>query len=60
MENNTNANTQNNGKPGFFSLLYRTRLMLRKGDVTILNLSVLFSIISLLCAPWLVIVGAIV
>ena len=58
MENNTN--TQNTGKPGFFGILYRTRLMLRKGEVTILNLSLLFSVISLLCAPWLVIVGAIV
>jgi len=58
MENNTN--TQNTGKSGFFSILYRTRLMLRKGDVTIMNLSILFAVIALLCAPWLVIGGAIV
>ena len=57
MENNT---ANNNGKTGFFSLLYRTRLVITKGDTTILNLSVLFSVISLLCAPWLVVIGAIV
>ena len=54
MENNT-AN-----KNGFFSMLYRTRIQVTKGETTILNLSVLFSIISLLCAPWLVVIGAIV
>lgn len=58
MENNTNSNYT--GKPGFFSVLYRTRLMITKGDITILNLSLLFSVISLLCAPWLVVAGAIV
>ncbi|NLI21480.1 MAG: DUF4342 domain-containing protein [Clostridiales bacterium] len=56
MENNTNRN----GKNGFFSILYRTRLMMTKGETTILNLSLLFSIIALLSAPWLVIGGAIV
>ena len=56
MENNSNRN----GKTGFFSILYRTRLMMTKGETIILNLSLLFSIIALLCAPWLVIVGAIV
>jgi uncharacterized membrane protein len=57
MENNT-SNT--NGKTGFFSILYRTRLVVMKGDTTILNLSLLFGIISLLCAPWLVVIGAII
>ena len=58
MENNTNNTT--NGKNGFFSMMYRTRILITKGDTTILNLSLLFSIISLLCAPWLVVIGAIV
>lgn len=44
---------------GFFSFLYRTRIQVRKGPVVILNLSLLFSILSLLVAPWLVIGGAI-
>ena len=57
MDNNT---TNNTNKTGFFALLYRTRIVITKGESTILNLSVLFSVISLLCAPWLVIIGAIV
>jgi hypothetical protein len=56
MENNESATRKN----GFFSVLYRTRVKVTRGDVVIVNLSALFSIISLLCAPWLVIVGAIV
>ena len=54
MENNTNTN-----KNGFFGILYRTRILITKGDTSIINLSVLFSVISLLCAPWLVVGGAI-
>ena len=57
MDNNT---TNNTNKTGFFALLYRTRIVITKGESTILNLSVLFSVISLLCAPGLVIIGAIV
>ena len=57
MENNTSSS---NGKHGFFSLLYRTRVVIMKGDTTILNVSILFGIISLLCAPWLVVIGALV
>lgn len=56
MENNNN----NQKKTGIFSLLYRTRLLVTKGNSQIINLSILFSIIALLCAPWLVIIGAIV
>jgi hypothetical protein len=33
---------------------------MRRGDMPVLNLSVLFSIIALLTAPWLVIGGALV
>ena len=54
---------QQNGstrKSGFFTALYRTRILVSKGETPVLNLSVLFSVISLLCAPWLVIIGAIV
>jgi hypothetical protein len=56
MENNTN----NSGKTGVFSFLYRTRLVISKGQTTIVNLSVLFCLIALLVAPWLVIIGVIV
>lgn len=56
MENNT----RNSNNSGFFGLLYRTRIVITKGETTILNLSLLFSILSLLFAPWLVVIGAIV
>lgn len=42
---------------GIFSFLYRYRIMVRKGDTTILNLSLLFSILTLLLAPWMVLIG---
>jgi hypothetical protein len=41
----------------FFKVMYRTRLKIRRGDTPILNLSMLFSLISLLTAPWLVVLG---
>lgn len=45
---------------GFFKIMYRTRVKIRRGDMPILNLSVLFSVIAVLTAPWLVIGGVIV
>lgn len=42
---------------GFFSVLYRTRFRASKNGQTVVNLSMLFSIIALLSAPWLVILG---
>jgi len=56
MENNTN----NNEKTGVFNFLYRTRIVILKGESTIVNLSILFSVIALIFAPWLVIIGALV
>lgn len=44
---------------GFFSTLYRTRFRASKNGQTVVNLSLLFSLISLLSAPWLVILGLI-
>lgn len=44
---------------GFFSVLYRTRFRASKNGETVVNLSLLFSIIALLSAPWLVILGLI-
>ena len=51
-------NTGNRDK-GFFSVLYRTRFRASKNGETVVNLSLLFSIIALLSAPWLVILGLI-
>jgi hypothetical protein len=44
---------------GIFSILYRTRFKAVKGDKTVVNLSLLFSVIALLSAPWLVVGGLI-
>ena len=55
-----NYNSYN--KKGFMSFmtrLYQFRLKVRKGSVTILNLSLLFSILALIISPHLVIIGAI-
>ena len=52
------TNQQKNGS--FFKVMYRTRLKIRRGDMPILNLSLLFSIVALLTAPWLVVIGALV
>ena len=49
-------------KKGFMSLmtkLYQFRLKVKKGSVTILNLSLLFSLLALIISPHLVVIGAI-
>lgn len=43
-----------------FNRLYRTRVRVFRGDVTIANISLLFFIFSLLVAAWLVLIGAVV
>ena len=40
--------------------MYRIRLKIRRGDMTIVNLSLLFSVIALLTAPWLVVLGILI
>lgn len=61
MENNNESNNTNEKENGkFFKIMYKTRLKIRRGETTIINLSLLFSIISLLTAPWLVVLGLIV
>ena len=42
-----------------FSTMYRIRFRASKNGQTVVNLSLLFCIIALLSAPWLVIIGAI-
>lgn len=46
-------------KNGIFSFLYRTRIKMCKGETPVLNLSLLFCLIAVLTAPWLVILGVI-
>ena len=42
-----------------FSTMYRIRFRASKNGHTVVNLSLLFCIIALLSAPWLVILGAV-
>ncbi len=42
-----------------FNRLYRTRVRVSKGDVTVANISLLFFIFSMLVAAWLVVLGMI-
>lgn len=44
---------------GIRTTLTQTRIKVCKGDMTIVNLSLLFSLLALLCAPWLVILGVV-
>jgi hypothetical protein len=47
-------------KNNLFSFLYRTRIKVFKGDVAILNLSLFFSALAILFAPWVAVIGAVV
>ena len=58
----TSRTDTTDNKKGFMNLmskLYQFRLKVKKGPVTILNLSLLFSILALLISPHLVVIGAI-
>jgi len=47
------------GRHGVFNYLFRLRVKILKGDVTIINLSVLFLILVLLIAPWVIVIGGV-
>ena len=47
-------------KNRWFSILYRTRIKVCKEQTTIINLSLLFSLLAVLSAPWLVVAGFII
>ena len=55
-EVNTNGHGSRRHR-NFFQTLYRFRLKIKKDDITIVNLSILFLIFALLFAPWVVIIG---
>lgn len=44
----------------WFSLLYATRVQVCKGDVPVINLSLLFTLLAVVSAPWLAVAGLIV
>lgn len=54
MADHIAANSSN-----WFSVLYRTRIRVDKEDISIINLSLLFCLLAVLSAPWLVVGGAI-
>lgn len=41
----------------WFSFLYRTRVMVHKEEIPIMNLSLAFALLAAISAPWLVIAG---
>lgn len=47
-------------KNRWFSIFYRTRIKVSKEQTTIINLSLLFSLLAVLSAPWLVVAGFII
>ncbi len=56
----TEVDTRGHGRArhrNVFQLLYRFRLKIKKDDITILNLSILFVLFALLFSPWVVIIG---
>lgn len=49
-----------NRKNHWFSILYRTRVKVCKGETTIINLSLIFSLLAISTAPWLAVAGLII
>lgn len=55
MSDHINPNRSN-----WFSVLYRTRVKVHKGETTIINLSLIFSLLAVGSAPWVAVAGLIV
>lgn len=53
------SGTAGRGGKNIFTFLYRTRLKVNKGSVPVVNLSLLFCLIVLFFAPWILVVGGI-
>ena len=49
-----------NRRNNWFSFLYQTRVKVIKGDITIINLSLIFSLLAVSTAPWLAVAGLII
>lgn len=60
LKNNATSTTRHKGLKGMFDFLFRLRLKVKKGEITILNLSSLFVLLVLSTAPHICIVGLIV
>ncbi|MEG0901288.1 MAG: DUF4342 domain-containing protein [Clostridia bacterium] len=57
-EQNVNGSGANGNH--VFSFLYRTRIKVNKGETSILNLSLVFSVLAVISAPWLAAAGLII
>ena len=49
--------TNNTKGNNVFSFLYRTRVKVTKGDVNVINLSVIFMLVAVCSAPWVAVIG---
>ena len=49
-----------NRNSGLFSFLYRTRVKVHKDSICLVNLSILFCLLAVGSAPWLVVAGGII
>ncbi len=49
--------SKDRGQTRWFSFLYRTRVMVHKEEIPIVNLSLAFALLAAISAPWLVIAG---
>lgn len=43
----------------WFSLLYATRVQVSKGEVNVINLSLVFTLLAVMSAPWVAVAGLI-
>ena len=59
LKNDTASAAGHKGLKGVFQTLYSLRMKVKKGDVTIVNLSSIFMIVALAMAPHLCVVGLI-
>lgn len=59
LKSDAAAGESHKGAKGLFQILYSLRLKVKKGDVTIVNLSSLFVLLALLIAPHLCVIGLI-
>lgn len=49
--------SKDRGQTRWFSFLYRTRVVVHKEEIPIVNLSLAFALLAAISAPWLVIAG---
>lgn len=61
MSEQMHSNTHSaGGGTRWFSFLYRTRVKVNKGDIPILNLSLIFMLLAVCSAPWLAVAGLVI